>query len=85
MFKTQLRDWSTVPFFLSLIGFWPVLCPILQCCAYPVVKEDHQKAEADEDYQRHKQKSSHHGEVILSKTQTKKVKKKYFKNSCGVT
>lgn len=38
----------------------------LDSCTYPVVKEDHQKAKADEDYQRHKQKSSHHGEVILS-------------------
>ena len=38
-------------------------------CTYPVVKEDHQKAKADEDNQCHKQNTSHHGEVILQSTQ----------------
>ena len=33
---------------------------------YPAVKENHQKAKADEDNQCHKQETSHHGEVILS-------------------
>ena len=31
------------------------------------MKEDHQKSEADENNQCHKQDSSHHGEVILKK------------------
>ena len=33
---------------------------------YPAVKENHQKAKAEEDNQCHKQETSHHGEVILS-------------------
>lgn len=33
---------------------------------YPAVKENHQKAKANEDNQCHKQETSHHGEVILS-------------------
>ena len=37
--------------------------------SYPAVKKDHQKAKADENNQSHEQKSAHHGEVILSRTE----------------
>lgn len=41
---------------------------IVQYTAYPVVEKDHQKAKAEENNQSHEQKSTHHSEVILLRT-----------------
>ena len=52
----------------SWIGWKWLLCRhSVKYTSYPAVKKDHQKAKADENNQSHKQKSTHHGEVILSR------------------